>query len=56
MASLEERVAELTAQLATSERERQAERTGRIRAERALRDARASVRHVLLAAACVVRR
>jgi C4-dicarboxylate-specific signal transduction histidine kinase len=42
--SLEERVAALTAALATAERERQSERTGRIRAERALRDAQAAVR------------
>jgi hypothetical protein len=42
--AMEARLAAAEAALATAQRERQAERTGRIRAEKALREARAAVR------------
>jgi len=41
---MEAELASLRAKLATAERERGSERTGRIRAEKALREAQAAVR------------
>jgi hypothetical protein len=50
--SMEQEVERLLAALAVSERERTSERTGRIRAEQALRAARANVRMTALTSLC----